>query len=265
MPRKTAKSKKTLKPPAWQRHEILTKWIYKALLDQDRVKNVLIQHNVKVRGIKSFHQIDVYWKFRLAGVEYTTIVQVKKEKRRAEKGEIHKLEGVLTDLRGQPRGVFVTQAGYQKGALEHARRAGIDLIQLSEVANLPPINMTTLSQARMELQLDKLQMKVTVFNTSVQKGNIIFDRVWATEAHFPLTPQFDSLTVENAVLANELGQPLQSLHERVQHFVRDNPSGGELLIEFTEPTYLVGFKLIEPTECRVDRLRAGQDFTTDPC
>jgi hypothetical protein len=241
---KGARSNRARKERPGRDHELITKAIYEALLKQDEVKNLDIRHNVKVPGIHNRHQIDVYWKVHLAGVDYVTIVQVKKEKRPASKGDILLFKGVLNDIPGQPRGIFVSQAGYQRGALNHARGVGIILIQLSEAEAALPVTMTDLSQAKMELLPHALAMRVTIYNTKITHVNLVFDEVWAMEIGFLSMPAFQPISITSLDLLNDSGQSQQTLHDRVQQFVKSKPSGGEMQLEFTEPTYLAGLKVL---------------------
>ena len=66
--------------PVWKRHELVSKAIFEALLKQDNAENLEVKHNVCVQGLKTCHQIDVFWKFRMGGVNHAVIVQVKKKK-----------------------------------------------------------------------------------------------------------------------------------------------------------------------------------------
>jgi len=94
-----------------------------------------------LRGNSTSHQIDVYWKFRAGDLDYETIVQVKKEKSRANQGDTILLSGVVNDIPGKPKGLFITRSGFQKGALNCARSAGITLLQLSDVVKFKSLRL----------------------------------------------------------------------------------------------------------------------------
>ena len=62
--------------------EKLTQEIYQAFCDFDTsekgFKKLQVLHNVKIKGKSgTTHQIDVFWKFSLAGVDYCTLVEAK--------------------------------------------------------------------------------------------------------------------------------------------------------------------------------------------
>jgi hypothetical protein len=72
--------------PAWRRHELVSKAIFETLLRQSNAENLEVKHNVCIKGMKTCHQIDVFWKFRMGGVDHTVIVQVNAEKRTGKEG-----------------------------------------------------------------------------------------------------------------------------------------------------------------------------------
>ncbi len=114
-------------------YEILTQQIFQALHDQDRVKNIKVQHNVELQGKTLKHQIDVYWEYELGGVVYRAVVQAKDWATQAvTQNQLLAFKAILEDLPGQPRGIFVTRTGYQSGAKDFAKANGIVLYELRE-------------------------------------------------------------------------------------------------------------------------------------
>jgi hypothetical protein len=114
-------------------YEILTQSIFNLILNEKRVKTITVDHDVELQGITAKHKIDVYWEFEEAGIKYRTIVQCKDWATNPVKQEqLFAFKCVLTDLPGQPRGVFVTRTGYQSGAREFAEKNGILLYELRE-------------------------------------------------------------------------------------------------------------------------------------
>lgn len=80
------------------------------------------------------HQIDVYWKLNIAGVEQSFCVECKLWNQNIKKEDIAAFVTKLNDI-GNARGIFVTTKGYQKGAVSLASYSGITLIN----ANIEPI------------------------------------------------------------------------------------------------------------------------------
>ena len=70
----------------WKGHELVTKAIFEALLKQSNAQNLEIKHNAKIPGLKVGHQIDVYWKFSMGGIDHFVIVEVKRKKAKAKSG-----------------------------------------------------------------------------------------------------------------------------------------------------------------------------------
>jgi hypothetical protein len=113
-------------------YESLTKKVFEAIIQQGDAKNVQVQHDVTLQGRTLAHQIDVFWEFEVGGLRYQTVVQCKDWRSPVKQEQLLAFAGVLDDLPGQPRGVFVTRHGYQKGALVFAKAKGIDLYELRE-------------------------------------------------------------------------------------------------------------------------------------
>src|SRR6516164_9670637 len=96
-------------------YEVLVQAIFAALLNQNEVHSIEVQHNVSLKGKATTHQIDVYWEFEKGGVTYRTVVQAKDWATPVMQGELLKFKAVLDDLPQQRRGDFVTRTGYQDG------------------------------------------------------------------------------------------------------------------------------------------------------
>jgi hypothetical protein len=116
-------------------YEILNQRIFDAIVNQDEVKTIDVQHDLKLQGKTTKHQIDVYWEFVKGKITYRNIVQTKDWGGPVSQGEMYKFKAVLDDLPNQPRGIFVSRNGYQKGALEVAEKNGILTYKLEIVFN----------------------------------------------------------------------------------------------------------------------------------
>jgi hypothetical protein len=116
-------------------YEVLNQKIFDAILNQDQVETIDVQHDVTLQGRDTKHPIDVYWEFVKSKITYRTVVQAKDWGGKVTKGEMVKFKGVLHDLPNQPRGIFVSRNGYQKGALEVAEKNGILTYKLQIVFN----------------------------------------------------------------------------------------------------------------------------------
>jgi len=101
-----------------------------------------VERNVIIRGKTTSHQIDIYWKHEIGGVQYETIVQAKDWNKPVDKNHLLAFKAILDDLPGQPKGIFVTRSGYQAGAEEFALAHGILLYELKEFDTFPPLEAT---------------------------------------------------------------------------------------------------------------------------
>jgi hypothetical protein len=84
-----------------------------------------VERNVIIRGKTTSHQIDIYWKHEIGGVQYESIVQAKDWNKPVDKSHLLAFKAILDDLPGQPKGIFVTRSGYQAGAEVFALAQGI--------------------------------------------------------------------------------------------------------------------------------------------
>lgn len=116
-------------------YEKLTQYIFDQIVNQQQVNTIDVQHDVLLQGKSTSHQIDVYWKFEVGGEEYSTIVQAKDWKNKVPQKEMLAFNDIIRDLPYGTKGIFVSQAGYQKGAIDVAKANGITIYELR-----PPIS-----------------------------------------------------------------------------------------------------------------------------
>jgi len=109
-------------------YELLVQVLHQALLKSDGVENIVVLHNVKIKGRSgATHQIDVYWEFKLAGVTYKTCIECKHYNTSVKKSHLAAFSAVLEDI-GNATGIFATTEGYQEGAQIFANAKGIRLL-----------------------------------------------------------------------------------------------------------------------------------------
>src|ERR1700730_15716920 len=120
-----AKKKKNTGIP----YEKLVQGIFQVIHNQEEVETITVEQNKTLQGKVSTHQIDVYWKFRSAGIEHEVIVQAKDWRSAVKQGDLFHFKCVLTILLTPPRGIFVRRTGNHKGARDYA---GAQEIFLSE-------------------------------------------------------------------------------------------------------------------------------------
>jgi restriction endonuclease len=125
----------------WKSYEALTQTVFQSILDQKQFPNLKVEHDVQLQGKTITHQIDVHWKFEVAGIPHEVVVQVKDWRNPVSVGEMLKFKAVLDDLPGQPVGVFVAKSGYQSGARAVALSEGILAYELNEWEAAAPLGI----------------------------------------------------------------------------------------------------------------------------
>jgi len=222
---------------------------------QNQLDQLEVQHDVKVQGIGTRHQVDVYCKFQLAGHDQQIIIQVKKEKTPAKQSDLLAFQGVLDDIPGQPRGILVTHAGYQAGALSYAEAKGIALIQFMEVER-SPIQMPLLSVMHVELRFDTLTFRYTMRTAVLSNVNIVCDGEWSQEQG--LTGTADLRAAFDPVrFCDSDGAARTSMREEVQRRIKEIEGEGtaQIELEFSEPTFMEGFTVESPPDFPLTRLK----------
>lgn len=109
--------------------ETLTAEVFRRLSEPGGLVTDL-SHDVTLPGKTASHQVDVTFTFKVAGVEYRTIIQCKDWVSRVKQEQLFSFKTVLDDIPGQPRGVFVSKSGFQRGAIDFAKAHGIRLYEL---------------------------------------------------------------------------------------------------------------------------------------
>lgn len=110
-------------------YETLPQRVFTRILAQERVCSD-IERDVVVQGRATQHQLDVTFTFSIGTVRYRTIIQCKDWKSPVKQEQVLAFRTVLDDIPGQPRGVMVSRAGFQKGARNAAAHHGIQLYEL---------------------------------------------------------------------------------------------------------------------------------------
>jgi hypothetical protein len=246
---------------AWKRHELVTKAIFEALLKQSNVENLEVKHNVTIKGVKTSHQIDVYWKFRAGELDHSVIVQVKKQKRRAKKGELLLFRCILDDIPGQPRGVFVSEHGYQKGALEVAQTAGIEAFEIREISKealRDRITMTNLSIGFLTQRPDSVALELMILRPELSNIHVSVDEQWVAQ-HPEARPRITTFTTIPARLrfidaeGNERSSMQKLVQDRLSEFGREGRTA--LNAEFPDPTYMTDVEVLDKDSIPLGNLK----------
>jgi len=179
----------------------------------------------------------------VGGLEHTVIVQVKKKKEKAKKGELLLFQSVLLDIPGQPRGIFVTEHGYQKGALEVARAAGIPAYEIREMnKEAYSLTMTDLSIAIVSQKRDQAALEWVIFAPTITHYEVSLDGSWLAE--HPDAPRGQNIAAIISLArfldahGNERTSTRKLLQDRMQRFGQAGQT--QLEVDFPDPTYVSG-------------------------
>jgi hypothetical protein len=108
-------------------YELLTQAVYQTILKKEGQENIEVQHDIKIKGRSgSKHQVDVYWRFKQAGIEHAVLVECKNYARKITLGKIRSFKAVVDDV-GPCKGIMVTTTGYQSGVNTYAQHYAIGL------------------------------------------------------------------------------------------------------------------------------------------
>lgn len=233
-------------------YEIVTQIIFDAILNRTDVKTIDVRRDIALKGKDTLHQIDIYWEFQVGGTTYYTVVQAKDLAKRVTKGQLLEFESVLRDLPHQPRGIFVTRTGYQKGAREVARANGIVLYELRK---------PTARDKRGRLNAILLNLFACVPHAS--ETHFTFDSEWMIQEGLRLglneIPEMHlSLEPQETMLYDESGTGFVTVKELTDSFY---PSGFEdypptrVVHQFEKPTFVMS-GVTEFPRLKVDQFEA---------
>lgn len=86
--------------------------------------------DVKLRGVRTEHAVDVLVRSEHAGFEVRWLIECKLWKKRVSKVHVLALREIVSDL-GADRGILLAEAGFQSGALEAANITNVFLTDLA--------------------------------------------------------------------------------------------------------------------------------------
>jgi len=203
------------------------------------VQNVSIEHNAHIKGDKlGVHQIDVYWRFTVAGIEHQVCVQCKDWKTKVKAKDVFTFTGVLADIPGQPRGLMVAKTGFQKGAMEIGKKSGLILYTLRE----------PLIDADWDGLIRQIHITIHALVPQVEGVTVELDENWIKAQKTRLGISLNELIKINFIsetdpywTCDENGTPLQTGHDIISSIFRtfkSTETSQEVRYEFPENTYI---------------------------
>ena len=97
--------------------------------DFSNLSNISIEHNKIYEAIDGTYQLDGYIEYLAFGVTMKVIVECKLYNQSIKRDAIVILHNKIQSI-GAHKGIFMSSAGFQSGAVEYARIHGIALIQI---------------------------------------------------------------------------------------------------------------------------------------
>ena len=98
---------------------------------REKLPNFTIKHNQKVETYDGTYQIDVLAEYTALGAKNTVLIECKKQSRSIEREIVATLDGKLRSI-GAQKGILISTAGFQGGAVQYAKIHGIALWQICE-------------------------------------------------------------------------------------------------------------------------------------
>lgn len=102
-----------------------------AYAEREKLPNFTIKHNQKVETYDGTYQIDVLAEYIALGTKNTVLIECKKQSRSIEREIVATLDGKLRSI-GAQKGILISTAGFQGGAVQYAKIHGIALWQICE-------------------------------------------------------------------------------------------------------------------------------------
>ena len=103
--------------------------ILRGYAEEEKLPEFKIEHDVKLTASDGTYQIDVYATYTALGAEMKVLAECKQYKKRVGRDKVEVLESRLRSL-GAQKGILLSTAGFQSGAIEYAKAHGIALIQV---------------------------------------------------------------------------------------------------------------------------------------
>ena len=103
--------------------------ILKGYAEEENLKDFTLTHDVKLSAPDGAYQIDVYATCKAFGADMKIIGECKQYKNRVNREKVVVLADKVRAL-GAQKGILLSTAGFQSGAIQYAKEHGIALIQV---------------------------------------------------------------------------------------------------------------------------------------
>ena len=103
--------------------------ILRGYAEEEKLPAFNIEHDVMLTASDGTYQIDVYATYTALGAEMKILAECKQYKKRVGRDKVEVLESRLRSL-GAQKGILLSTAGFQSGAIDFAKAHGIALVQV---------------------------------------------------------------------------------------------------------------------------------------
>jgi restriction endonuclease Mrr len=108
------------------------KEILERFAQKENLQDFVILHDVHLESNDGNYQIDVFAEFRALGVSFKVLCECKQYKNRVSREKVAVLESKVRSL-GAQKGILLSTAKFQKGAVQYAEKHGIALVEVSKL------------------------------------------------------------------------------------------------------------------------------------
>jgi len=96
----------------------------------EKLQNLQITHNEKIKNNDGTYQIDVTVRFKVFGGDFLLLIECKHHKSPIKREVVQILHDKIRTI-GAQKGMIFSTIGFQKGAIQYASRHGIALVQIA--------------------------------------------------------------------------------------------------------------------------------------
>jgi hypothetical protein len=123
----------------------------------------------KVQGARAGHKIDVWVRFKKFGIETKWVVECKHWNSRVTKEKVLVLRSVVEDV-GADRGILISLAGFQSGAIRACEKTNITLTDLDGLKETAQEDLLSSILHRIETRATELKYALHALYRSEQTG-----------------------------------------------------------------------------------------------
>lgn len=223
-------------------YEELIKQLFQSIANQNNVHNINIRRNVVLEGkAGGTHQIDVFWEFEHLEIIHKVVIEAKDYNSKVTQEKLFAFKSVLEDIPGQPRGIYVTKTGYQKGAKEFAEHHGIKLYEFRQP-----------NEKDWKGKVRDIHIDIEYSTPLIEKINFVIDcewlKIYCENNNISPSANYNFKECSESVfLYDENDNKLCSIQEKINRLIQNHMKNSQNYVmkassniseKFTAPTYI---------------------------